>query len=242
MANTYANLKELINESVHVTSGMIAVYPQFQTEEVLDSSWTPKFNGCYATNNSTVAFVNENELFVTPITRAAMKVLNEADFSRGFFYVPFSNWDYPKAEEKKWRRLQEKANEDREDEFIENCAKYCDMHHIGSIDEDILKNCFIMPATGVPVKHLHFENVYYPAITSRYLGCTETERLGTYCANNGKVVFVYRDGKTYVTKGYRVIEALREAGYKEKGIFVPFSNGETIMDPYLANKWEQIKK
>lgn len=60
--------------------------------------------------------------------------------------------------------------------------------------------------------------------------------------NNGKVIFVYIDGKTYVTKGYKIIDELREAGYKEGELFVPFSNGEAIVDPFLKKKWDDIKK
>jgi hypothetical protein len=56
------------------------------------------------------------------------------------------------------------------------------------------------------------------------------------------VVFVYRDGHTYVTKRYRIISELREAGYRETGMFVPFSNGEEILDPDLREKWESISK
>jgi hypothetical protein len=60
--------------------------------------------------------------------------------------------------------------------------------------------------------------------------------------NNGIVVFVYRDGHTYVTKGYKVIQHLCDAGYREKCMFVPFSNGEEIMHDGFRAKWEAIRK
>jgi hypothetical protein len=71
---------------------------------------------------------------------------------------------------------------------------------------------------------------------------TTFDKLGRFCTNNGKVVFVYRDGHTYVFRGYRIVDELRNAGYKEAGLFVPFSNGEQITDPYLADQWEKVSK
>ena len=64
--------------------------------------------------------------------------------------------------------------------------------------------------------------------------------LGYYSMNNGRTVFIYRDGHTYVTKGYWVIDKLKKAGYQRGSLFVPFSNGEQIVDPLLAAKWESI--
>ena len=242
MANN-TTIKELTNDSVRVYAGMVAVYPHFKTEEVINFNFdAATFNGCYAVNNGTLAFIINGELYVTPATRKGYKVLRENNFIQKYFYVPFSNGDYPKEEKCRWEYLWKMARKSHEEEFIEDCSKYCDEHNIGILDEDILTNCFIMPTTGVRVKHLHFENVYYPVITSTCLDCIAVDHLGTYCTNNGKVVFVYRDGKTYVTKGYKILEKLRAAGYKEKSLFVPLSNGEQIIDPVLAEQWEMIKK
>jgi len=203
---------------------------------------TPKFNGCYATNNSTVCFVSDNEIFVTPYTRNVIRALNAAGFCQKYFYVPFSNWDYPKAEQSKWNLLREKARQSYADDFVEDCAYYCDKHHIGTISEEMLQNCFEMPATGVKVKHLYYEDCYYPIINSTCFDSIAADRIGKYCTNNGKVVFVYRNGKTYVAKGYAIVNALRDAGYTETGLFVPFSNGEQIQEYALRARWESITK
>lgn len=241
MANTY-NLKELENNSISVTSGMEVVYPQLQQEESIDCSWAPKFNGCYAVNSSTVAFVNNGELFITPYTRKVIRSLQSEGFREEYFYVPFSNGDYPKWKKTKWDNLRELANEANTEDFVNECINYCDNHGIGAISQQYLDNCFIMPKTGVRVKRYEYENIYYPIINDDCLSCVAIEKLGTYCTNNGVVIFVYRDGKTYVTKGYKIISELEDAGYKKKGLFVPFSNWERIEDSYLAARWEQIKK
>ena len=242
MANTIT-METLKKDSVRIYPGMVAVFPQFNQEETLKlMELAPKFNGRYATNNSTVCYVDNGEIFATPYTRSAMSTLCNAGFSRSEFYVPFSNGDYPKSEQYQWNALREKARKSYEEDFISDCNKFCDEHHIGCISEETLKNCFQMPVSGVQVKHLYFEDCYYPVITSTCLDCVAIDRIGKFCSNNGRVVFVYRDGKTYVTKGYKILSELRAAGYKEAGLFVPFSNGEEIVDPVLKASWDKISK
>lgn len=244
MAKT--NLMETLKqESIRVYTGMIAVFPQFQQEEALNiSEVLPKFPGCnvFAVNNSTVSFIHEDEFFVTPYTRDVISTLRAAGFVEKSFYVPFSNWDYPKAEEAKWNMLRKKAQEAYAQEFVEDCFKWCDEHHIGALSDKTLENCFEMPADGVKVKRLYFEECFYPIVRGTCLDCTVVDKLGKYCTNNGRVVFVYRDGKTYVTKGYGILSELRAVGYTEAGLFVPFSNGEEILDFGLKARWDSIKK
>ncbi len=240
MANniTMDSLKE---QAVRVYSGMIVVYPQFSREETLNvSRRMRKFNGCYATNNSTVAFVSDNEVFVTPYTRLVISSLCSAGFHQDYFDVPFSNWDYPKDEQLKWNTLREKARQSYREEFVEDCISYCDEHHIGTISEATLRNCFEIPETGIPVKHHYFETCYFPIINYCF-DSNAVNNIGRFCTNNGKVVFVYRNGKTYVAKS-RIADELRAAGYKKSHLFVPLSNGEQIQDPVLEARWESIGK
>ena len=241
MMNTaLENLKK--DGAVRAYPGMIAVWPQFNQENALNvMDLAPKFNGRFATNNSTACFVHENEIYVTPYTRDVIATLRSSGFTDDYFYVPFSNGDYPKQEETKWRLLRQQAEVAHEAEFTDDCIKYCDQHGFGTISDETLSNCFEMPANGVAVKHLYYEETYYPAI-SRCLDCVAVDRIGRFCTNNGRVVFVYRNGKTYVTKGYKILSELRAAGYKESGLFVPFSNGEVIQDPTLKARWDAISK
>ena len=242
MTNNIIAMDSLQEGAVRVYTGMIAVFPQFFSQQALNvSELVPKFNGCYATNNSTVCVVVDNEVFVTPKTRIAMNYLRSAGFHKKDFCVPFSNGDYPKYEEFKWKSLREKARQSYAEDFVEDCVSYCDKYHIGTISKETLRNCFEMPSMGVKVKHLYFEDCYYPIINSNCLDCIAVNRIGHFCTNNGKVVFVYRDGKTYVAKGYKILNELRAAGYTESSLFVPFSNGEQIQDSVLNARWESIK-
>ena len=239
MANNFA-MDSLKGKAIRVYDGMMVVYPWSSKEESLNiSELAPKFNGCYAANNSTVCFLTENQIFVTPYTREGMRILCSEGFRRENFYVPFSNGDYPKAEQFKWNALREMAHRSYELDFIADCEAYCDKHHIGEISKETLERCFMMPRTGVKVKHFYYESVYYPIMNEGFLDC-HCDNLGHYCTNNGRVVFVYRDGHTYVAKGYKILSELRAAGYTEKGLFVPFSNSEQIQDPVLRARWESI--
>ena len=126
--------------------------------------------------------------------------------------------------------------------FEIECVKYSDEHGIGTLDDDILENCFLIPAKGIRVRYRSFEDIFYPIINSTLVDDKASALLGNFCYRNNRVVFVYRNGKTYVTKGYKIVENLRKAGYKERSLFVPFANGEKIMTPSLAKKWEKIKE
>lgn len=232
-------IKNLINDSI-ACNGMVAVYPQSNAEERIDFPNVATFNGCYASNNGTLAFVKANILYATPATTRAYEILETEGFSKKDFYVPFSNGDYPKEEKNRWENLRAMQRSFREEEFILDCNAYCDEHYIGVLDDEVLSKCLIMPKEGIKIKHPYYESVYYPAINQQFFDCTVPEKLGRFCTNNGRVVFVYRDGTTRVTRGYWILDALREAGYREAGLFVPFSNGEEILEPAYRIRWEEI--
>ncbi len=242
MTKKYSNLEELKKDSVAIASPIKVFWPLTQESKMLDPKYAAKFNGWFSTNNSTLAYVENSVLYVTPFTSAAAKCLSENNFLRPAspFYVPFSNGDYPEAEKFRWDSLREMARKEYKEEFIAHCARWCDEHGFGELPKEVLSKCFEMPEKGVRVKHFSYENTYYPIINNDCLDCVGSEKIGSFCTNNGKVVFVYRNGKTYVAKGYKIVEDLIEAGYLEKGLFVPFSNGETIVDPVLANQWAAL--
>ena len=229
--------------SVVVRDGDIVVKPQFCTHDRLElSKLVPKFNGCYAVNNSTVAFVFENQIYVAPETNRVHETLRGAGFRIDYFPVPFSSWDYPLNDKVKWETLREKAREAQEDDFAAECVAYANEVGIGEISSYYLKNCFEIPAAGVVVDFPTYSARYHPVISAFMLDMMPFEKIGRYCKNNGKVVFVYQNGKTYVTKGYKIVDELIAAGYKEESTCVPFSRGEVIRDPELRARWEAISK
>lgn len=237
-------MAEFTKDLLRVTTGMVAVFPQWNKEESLVvTKWMPKFNGCFAVNNSTVCIVDRNKVFVAPYTRKLLRDLQHEGFSQKEFHVPFSNGDYPKGMEAIWGAMRLKAKQAEIEDFKMDCLEYSNKHQIGELDAETLLNCFEIPAKGVRVKRLYFENWYFPILDNTIsLDQERSRKLGRFCANNGKVVFVYCDGKTYVAKGYKIIDELHKAGYTDTGMFVPFSNGEEILDPVLKSRWDSLVK
>ena len=236
-------MKNLKNMGVKVprTTTVCSFFGEEQTLTI-DDDIRSKFNGCFAVNNSTLCYIIDNEVFVAPYTEELMNDIEAAGMTEKYFYVPFSNGDYPKYEAERWKHLKDAAMEARYREHEVECAEWCDKHGIFALSEDTMKRCFKMPRNGVPVRHLYFETTYYPVCEKTCIDAVVADNLGHWCCNNGRVVFVYRDGHTYVAKGYWILDELREAGFKESSLFVPFSNGEQITDPYLADLWEQVTK
>ncbi|MDO5151692.1 MAG: hypothetical protein Q4D76_20280 [Oscillospiraceae bacterium] len=108
MAKTITFLKE---NAVRVYTGMSVIFRD-HSEALNVSELAPKFNGCYATNNSVLCFIHKDEVFVTPYTNATVRALKAAGFRKSEFYVPFSNGDYPQTEQSMWRTLLAKAREE----------------------------------------------------------------------------------------------------------------------------------
>ena len=249
MANKrYASIEDLKKDSIRIYDGMTVSGSAYNgKEEKVNfncATFNREYNGekVYSSNNGTLAMIIDNNFYATPSTRSVLEFLEEEGFVEKFFYVPFSNGEYPVRERWIWEKLKAIAEVSNYEDFLEDCAKYCDEHGVGELDKSILSNALEIPHKGIRIKHLGFEDKVYPVINSILLDSYSAEKLGTYCCNNGRVVFITRDAKTYVTKGYKIIESLREAGYEEKSVFVPFSNGEEIIDSEYAFMWAQIKK
>ena len=118
-------MEKLKENSIHIENGtVVACWPQYGEEEIVDmKEIRSKFNGSFSTNNSTICFVDQGEVFVTPYTSEAMSTLEDAGFIARCFYVPFSNWDYPKYEKAKWTRLLEAAQKSYYRDLEMSCVR-----------------------------------------------------------------------------------------------------------------------
>jgi hypothetical protein len=232
-------LKELKDKSIKVNGTIMVCWPQYgDKQSVTDMrSVAMQFDGCYAVNNSVICFVNNHEVFVTPYTREAIAIMEESGLIERHFHVPFSNWDYPKLEERRWHQLQQEAEEAQYRYYEEDAIKWCDQHFIGILPDDVLDRCLRIPREGMPVHHPGYESVARPLCNEFSVDSIVIGRLGRYNTNNGVVVFVYRDGHTYLANGYWILKDLHHSGYRKAALFVPLSNGEEIADPRLAEEW-----
>ncbi len=236
-------MNALRDNAIQIVPGMKAKYPKTIGEKNIDvSGLVPQFNRCYAISNFTVCFVYDDEVFVTPYTREIVRELRLEGFIEKFFYVPFCYGDYPKGYETKWDTLRKNAEQSYLDTFVEDCTIYCDKHNIGKLTPKTMSNCFKIPNSGVKVRYNGEEILYYPMINSNYIDSIDMYRIGKYNVKNGLVVFVYRDGKTYVSKNRKIVEELDRKGYEVANLTVPFAMGEEILDPKLKEQWEQLTK
>ena len=65
----------------------------------------------------------EDEIvYVTAATPTSLAVIENEDYKQSYFYVPFSNKDYPEYEKDKWDRILEVSHKARHDHFINECT------------------------------------------------------------------------------------------------------------------------
>lgn len=264
MANNIISMETLKEESIRIYSGMMIRYPDYPpkcvTYEPVDGKEVEKalkFNGCYNMSYMSISFVTDNQVFVTAYSYLALRSLKAAGFRQEEFcgsYFAYSDVTFPKEEEEKWNFILDKAHQANVDDFSEECERYCDARHIGNIREETLRNCFEVPRLGavITMQQPGFRAHYYvmkPVLTETFVPRLEynsIRNLGRFCNNYGRIVFTYRNGKTYVAKGTKILKELEEAGYTE--IAFPARNLLTGLpdkywrfeDPNLNERWKSI--
>lgn len=105
------DMEILKRKAILVHDGMETYFPQFSTREELHISELHPQSLTYAYNNSVIAFVDEhNDFYVIPALKDAQKILVNNGYTKNYFYVPFSNWDYPVARKEDWENLWREKN------------------------------------------------------------------------------------------------------------------------------------
>lgn len=196
--------------------------------------------GEYSANNSIVCWVMDGEIYAAPYTRKLMQLLSQAGFRNGSFYVPFSNGEHPYRRNAEWQSLLLSADIAIIKDYEEDAKAWCDEHHIGSINKNLLDSCLKVPRGGIPVESGGIYSTYYPALNEACIDIVTIDRLGSYSYNAGRVAFIYRDGHTYISKDPSIIDTLEKAGYRRDNFLVPLSGSEKITDVYLRQIWDNI--
>lgn len=127
--------------------------------------------------------------------------------------------------------------------FSNECLTFCEIHGIHPLSTHILRTrCLRIPDSGIEAIHkpTNLKNKFYPIISSKIFDGTAEKKLGRYATNNGVIVFVHCDGDTYLTKDWSVFTELANNGYKRGNLPVALSCEETISDPVLCEKWENL--
>ena len=125
-----------------------------------------------------------------------------------------------------------------QEKFECECKVYCDANGIGILAEEDLNKCLAMPIEGIKVKRYQYDDWYYPICGFTSFNSKVAENIGLFSVKNGVVVFIYRDGKTYLAKGMWVVEKLLACGFKEGSLFVPLATGEQIQNETVRKYWE----
>ena len=200
--------------------------------------------GTYCQNNGRLVFVDDKgRTYVTPFCSEIRSVLAKSGYREGSLAVPFSNGEMPVNEiaALKWKQLcnlARQAFEKREEE--RKIIKLNDLaraKHVKVLPILAYQLSFKIPKEG-------FETIFFESDKDITRPAREWELekvLGTYCQNNGRLVFVDDKGDTYVTPHCdEVTEILKSAGYKKGALAVPLSNGEKIVNEDLRKKWEAL--
>lgn len=239
--NTLQDLKE---KAFKISKPIAVKYP-YEYIDFFDPSKQNYKNNTYDIfNHQVIAFFTENVLYVIPFTYKATEILENADFrlliEDDDMYIPFSEGDYPLERREKWNALLEEALKQRSEEFIYECIEWCDVHKIGALNECLLEKCFEIPKEGLSVDFENSISKFYPISFENWADFMK--KLGHYNSQSGTHIFVYRNGKTYVTRSYEVVIALRKANYNTNyNMEVPPLNDVIILDKNYAQMWEKVK-
>lgn len=209
--------------------GVIDVYPQWNEESIV----FPIKNNmkAFSQNNGTIAFIDEEGTnYVIPAVNGFRDILTKAGYILDNFFVPFSNWDYPKHLEGTWKNLVKLCDKFNWEETREKAKEIAKSHNVKMLPKEIASKAKEIPVSGIKVKHLYYESTIFPNITSHFIDTNCAELIGSYYYNNGTFVIQSDEGKTYTVKHFDgILDMLKEAGYVEKAQFVPFSNGEVAI-------------
>ena len=99
-------MQNLINNSIQITGGTVIVYPQFDEMSYADfSDICLQHNNEYSINQEIMAFVYQEQLYVTAYTLERFRILRHNGFKPSPFWVPLANGEYPQAEQKRWKNI-----------------------------------------------------------------------------------------------------------------------------------------
>ena len=209
------------------------------------NEWSLKvYLGSYFQNNGKLVFVDDKgDTFVTPFANEITATLRDAGYRERSMYVPFSNGDIPSDRmlALRWKHLcylARRAYKTREEERRYNkIISLAKKKGVAELPHEVYMLSLEIPKNG-------FETIFYGTekdITRPVYEWELDYALGTYCENNGKLVFVDKYGGTFVTPYVEEVkDTLVDRGFNPASLFVPLSNGEKIVNEDIAKKWEQL--
>ncbi len=224
-------------------NGVKTYHPIFEVTSERALQGDPSQIGKFCWNNGKVAFVTrDGSYYVTPYCFEVADYLRENGYEESSIFVPFSNGEVPEDENLRalWENLVNGAREmhkqKEEAEKVQICAELARQKGLETLPVEVYDMCLQIPREGLRYSHWGEESKCFPPEDYRL-----KDVLGTWCQNNGRVVFVDDKGNTYVTPYCEEVRnALTASRYREGSLFVPLSNGEELLDPNLNAKWKNM--
>jgi len=237
-----------IEGDIWIVSGSNAsTFDSSQAERLTMSAQIAAMPRCsYDQNNGVVAFKTaDNEFRIAPYSRRLSLALTEAGYVTTGVFVPLSNGEQLAIPEQRreWALITARVNVQRNEDRVEACRQtYLAEARAQGITHGLAQSAafegrlikadgaqFLVSPEGAPeIYPSAFDHTLRDEVTLR------APQVGRYATNNGLLAFVDETGTTYVVRSTaRNDQIMREAGYTEGGVFVPFSNGEILVNADL---------
>ena len=194
---------------------------------------------CYDCQKGIIAFVYNKKLYFIPRTRKILRILHKNNFSQTTLCTPFFLGGTPLDFSDKWNQLLKEAQDYAYTDFNIFCNMWSDKMNYKPLSKELLRTCLEIPKDGIKVKDSYYTD-FRPILSPYCLDLAIMNTLGKYHIHKDTCVFIYRNGKTYVTPNMDVVTVLKESGYYPKPLLVPLSNGESIVDPVIAKRWKKL--
>lgn len=201
----------------------------------------------YDYNNGVVSFTDEAGQWVLPsidiLGHDITAALEKLHYKKGL-WVPFSNGDKPKDFMERWLTLQDIQSQQSEAHRQKTFKEYCEKNSIQEIPDEFLEMYFLeITPQGMETRFFDKTDTYRPESISEF-GGLDIQKLGTFCQNNGVIRIIDSKGRSFVAPVSGTINQkyLKSLGFRENSMFVPLSNGEILVDEWMANRWCWLKR
>lgn len=197
-----------------------------------------------------IGVLYKKEYYALPETKLYVKMLQEFGIVKADFFVFLNEDQFPHQEHmvNRWKEIISNATNQRREEFKDDCRMWAKANKVQPVPIEELGHCLPIPINGIGVIIEGDEDddgdsfdqyEFYDPIV-KYVNPRSIEYVGSYSVYNNRVIFVDVDGTTYLAKGNHIVKILNNLNFRMLNYFLPFRDGEVIIDESLRKLWEQI--
>ncbi len=191
-----------------------------------------------------IGVLYKKEYYALPETKLYVKKLQEFGIVKADFFVFLNEDQFPMQDHmvKRWKEIISNATKQRREEFKDDCRIWAKVHKAQPVPIEELGHCLPVPINGIRVMTEDDEfdqGEFYDPIV-KYDNPRSIDYVGSYSVYHNRVIFVDTDGTTYLAKGNHIVKVLSNLNFRLLNYFIPFRDGETIIDENLRKLWEQI--